>query len=126
MMESDVPATGRVKQQAASNTAPQRALGVGKIRAATFHEPRRKRKIEARWQTSSRAGSGRSPSEAARQERGQRSRDAWAMRRKPRPIGRGWDCQLLDAGYVDGAIIGQRVVAMDQKHHGREQRDGKR
>ena len=25
MMESEVPATGRVKQQAASNTAPQRA-----------------------------------------------------------------------------------------------------
>jgi hypothetical protein len=47
MTERDVPATGRVKQHAASNTAPQRAEGEGKIRAASVHEPRRKRKMEA-------------------------------------------------------------------------------
>jgi hypothetical protein len=28
--------------------------------------------------------------------------------------------QLLDPGYVYGAIIRQRVVTMDKKHHGRE------
>ncbi len=61
MMQSDVPATGRVKQQAASSTAPQQALRVENIRFATRHEPRRKRKIEAKWQTSSKAGSGTCP-----------------------------------------------------------------
>src|SRR5271163_583996 len=61
MMQREVPATGSVKQQAASNTAPQRPEFVTKIRAAKAHEPRRKRKIDARWQSSSRKGSGRCP-----------------------------------------------------------------
>jgi hypothetical protein len=31
--------------------------------------------------------------------------------------------QLLDAGYIYGAVIGQRMVTVDQKHRRREQRN---
>jgi hypothetical protein len=56
MMDSEVPATGSVKQQAASNTAPQQLRRSEKMRVATSKTPRRKRKIEANWQTKSTTG----------------------------------------------------------------------
>ena len=52
------------KGEAASgkqHRSPAARWRVENIRFATRHEPRRKRKIEARWQTSSRAGSGTCP-----------------------------------------------------------------
>ncbi len=56
MMESEVPATGSVKQQAESNTAPQHIRRSENMRVATCRAPRRKRKIEATWQTKSNTG----------------------------------------------------------------------
>ena len=65
-MEREVPATGRVKQQAASKTAPQQLRWSEKIRVATRRAPIRKRKIDPRWQTNSNIGRDTHESSGAR------------------------------------------------------------
>src|ERR1700761_2509798 len=66
MMEREVPATGRVKQQAASRTAPQRLRWSEKICAATRRALSRKRKMDARWQINSNTGRDVNESSGAR------------------------------------------------------------
>ena len=121
MMESEVPATGSVKQQAASKTAPQR-VRLRRGKELLRNSPGAKKKEKNR-------------SQLANQQQTWQWHPANQRRKKvgeDREVrgGQSEDCvrlievrirQLLDAGYVYGPVVRQRMVAVDQKHCRRKQ-----
>ena len=108
MIESDVPATGRVKQHAASSTAPQREESVSENSGCQFPRAEKKKKDRSRVANQQQQGKWKMPPPKQGGKNVGKDRELRRRRNENRVcLVKAGIRQFLDTSYVDGAVVSQ-------------------